>query len=254
MLSRRGRRLRGGATLLVAIVCSAVGVRAFAGDRDEDLFIRPEDQRTVLFASVDAGRSVFLSAGSKQTLVGSLDRDGYVAVESSGFGLTRERSKDGLDLPILRFKTETSAMFGRQWNMQGLYLAAYLGPELEHEQLTVAGRILSFSKPRYGAKAQFELWSNPTSDTLVTATVVAGTARESLWARASAGYRVFRNAYVGPEATTYVTDSYRELKVGAHLTGFAVGIVQARVSAGWMVADDHKAGTPYVGVTAWIRM
>lgn len=66
----------------------------FAQTLDEDLFIRPEDQRTVLFGSIDGGRSVFVSAGSKQALSGSLDRTGFVAMETAGSGLTRERLSD----------------------------------------------------------------------------------------------------------------------------------------------------------------
>ena len=34
-----------------------------AAPADQDLFLRPEDMHTVLFGTLDAGRSVFLTAG-----------------------------------------------------------------------------------------------------------------------------------------------------------------------------------------------
>ena len=209
----------------------------------------------MLFASVDAGRSVFVSGGSKQTLTGPLDRTGFVLMEATGFGITRERSwQDGLDLPAIRLTTQSSVLLGHQWSMNGLFLTAFLGPELLHEQLTVAGQAFAFSKPQYGVRGQVELWANPTRDTLLTTTLVAGSARANLWARGSAGYRVAGNLFLGPELTTYVTETYRETKVGGHLTGLELGLLQGRLSAGWTTSDDRRTGAPYISVAAWIRL
>lgn len=236
-----------GASLIAADV-------AAAQSRDQELFLRPEDQRSAVFAGVDGGRSIFFSAGWKQTLVGPLDRTGYLTMETAGFGLTRERIRGAVDLPATRLTTQSSLLGGQQWVWPGLYVAALVGPELEHEQLTVAGRFSRFSKPRYGARGQIELWANPTQDTLLTGTVIGGSARGSLYARGSAGYRVGGSLYAGPEVTAYATETYREYRVGGHLTGLAWGIVQGRLSAGWMMTDDGRRGTPYVGVAAWIRL
>ena len=96
------------AVVLPALVFA--GWSASAQPRDEDLFIRPEDQRTVLFGSIDGGRSVFVSGGSKQALSGSLDRTGFVAMETAGSGLTRERLGEDRTVPVFRLATQTSAM------------------------------------------------------------------------------------------------------------------------------------------------
>lgn len=240
----------------MAIVAGAVlsAGSALTSERDEDLFIRPEDQRSVLFSTVDVGRSVFVSAGSKQTLVTSLDRTGYVALESAGFGLTRERTRDSLRLPVDRFATQAATLVGYQLAVPGLYMAWLVGPELDHEQVTVAGRFEHVSEPRIGARGQVEIWANPSRDTMLTETLVAGTARGSLYTRTSAGYRVAANLFAGPEVTLYATSTYRETKLGAHLTGIDLGILHMRASGGWVTSDDGRPGSPYVGLTAWIRM
>ena len=224
-----------------------------AGERDQDLFIRPSEQRSVLFASVDMGRSVFAAAGAKQTLVGPLDQSGFVVMEANGTGLTRERVGD-LGLQATRFTTQSAVMLGYQMNRDGFFVAGFLGPEIEHEQLTVDGRVGRVADPRFGARAQIELWANPTRDTMITGTIVGSSAHQSLWARGSAGYRVLDGLYAGPEVVSYVTGSYRETKVGAHLTGLRAGIVEGRLSAGWAMANDGRTGSAYVGLAAWIRM
>jgi hypothetical protein len=226
-----------------------------AAARDENLFIRPEDQRTVLFGSLDAGRSVFMSGGAKQSLVGSLDRSGFMALEVTGFGLTQERLRtDGGDLPVLRFTHQTAVTPGYQWNLGALHLGAYAGPELHQEQVTYGGRALRFSKPRLGIRGQVDLWAHPSADTLVTGTLISGSTRASLWGRASAGLRVTDGLFAGPEVTFYVTPTYSEVRWGAHVTGLRLWILTFRASAGWMQDDAHRRGSPYLGLSVWMRL
>jgi hypothetical protein len=253
-LRSEGFRLCGWACLALYLSV-ACGGSAIAADPDRLLFVRPEDQRTVLFGQVDAGRSLFVTAGSKQTLTGPLDRSGFVIMETTGFGLTRETLwRDGVDLPATRVTTQTSVTVGHQWSLNRLFLAGFIGPEILHEQLTVAGRACRFSEPRYGAKAQFELWANPTADTLLTATIVGTSSNLSLSARGSAGMRIGAGLFAGPEIAVYTKGNYQETKLGAHLTGWSLGIVQGRISGGWMTTEEKRSGTPYISVGAWIRM
>ena len=119
------------------------------GPRDEDLFIRPEDQHTVLFGSMDAGRSVFVSAGAKQSLTGPLDRNGVLMMETTGFGLTRERFRAGggrSPRPPVHPPDERARRVPVELQ-DGLYLAAFAGPEVQQEQLTYGGRVYRFSQP-----------------------------------------------------------------------------------------------------------
>lgn len=215
--------------------------------------MRAEDLRTVLFGSLDAGRSVFLNVGAKQTLVGPLDRSGFVAMESAGMGLTRERYSGATNLSVLRLTTQTSTLVGYQWALNGFYTALYVGPELEQEQLAIAGRVLRVSKPRLGTSAQGEIWANPTADTLWTETVVLSSTRSSVWSRTSAGYKVSGPLFAGPEFTIYATPTYRELRMGVHLTDVRAGIFDLRLSGGWMI-EDHGRQSPYVGITGWMRL
>lgn len=242
--------------LLIGLGVTALQTSRAAGEpRDSDLFIRPEDQHTTLFGGLDAGRSVFVSGGSKQTLTGPLDRPGFVLMENSGYGLTQERARIGDGSMLVdRLKHDASLALGYQTMFGPAYLAGFLGPELHQEQVAYGGRFRRLATPLVGLRGQVELWINPSPETLVTGTVVAGTAQMSVWARGSAGLRIAPGTFVGPEITAYATPTYSEVRWGGHVTGLTLGLVQLRVSAGWMTDDAHRSGSPYAGISAWMRL
>lgn len=231
----------------------AFGGGVFAQTPDEALFLRRDDLRIVPFASVDVGRSVFVTAGLKQALTGPLDRQGYVALESLGYGLTRERGDAALG-SIIRHTLQTSSLVGYQFSTHGVFVGAFVGPEITWEQVTFDGVIARWSEPRLGARVQGEIWAHPTSDTLVTGTVVAGTTQGSVWARGSAGYRLTGHLFLGPEASLYMTDTYREVRVGAHVTGASLGRIDLRLSAGVQSQDDDRKASPYLGLSGHFKM
>lgn len=252
-----GPRLLAGCLLLAGCAASALSVAApaAASPRDEDLFVRPEDQHTILFGSLDAGRSSFVSGGAKQTLTGPLDRSGFVLMETDGVGLTRERVRtEAGSIAVDRFKHQASLAAGYQWALGPVYAAAFVGPSLYQEQLAYDGRFRRFSQPRAGAQVQAEFWANPTAETMLAGTIIAETTRTSVWSRAAAGVKVFGTAFVGPEVTVYATPTYRETRWGAHVTGLSLGVVTLRLSAGWMTDDAHRQGSPYAGLSAWVRL
>ena len=82
----------------------------------------------------------------------------------------------------------------------------------------------------------------------------AGTARGHLWTRASAGYKVWRDVFVGPEASLYRTEDYREWRVGAHATGLQLGRFTFRLSTGWRRDESSPKGGPYGGLSVHVKM
>jgi hypothetical protein len=70
-MSRFRSKIPGGIARAVVIAFACfVPLGGHATSRDEDLFVRAEDMHTVLFGSLDAGRSLFLTTGVKRTLTG----------------------------------------------------------------------------------------------------------------------------------------------------------------------------------------
>lgn len=214
------------------------------------------DLRTVLFGSLDAGRSTFGSVGLKRTLAGPLDADGPVAMAIIGFGPTDRGSAPLSGRPAaLRHAGEGSALLGRQWALERTHLAFFLGPEFAAGQDGSRRRAGDASPlPRFGTRLQGELWAHPTETTLLTATLVAGTARHHLWGRIAAGRRIWSTVFVGPEASLYRTGSYRELRLGLHATGLHLGRVHLRLSGGWRWDDDSRGRGGYFGLSGYLKL
>jgi hypothetical protein len=216
---------------------------------------RAAELRTVLFGSLDTGRSTFATIGSKRALRDSLDQSGPVGMASIGFGGTVERAwwrPD--DTHVVRQAVHGSALLGYQWARDGIVVAAFAGPEVDSERVNDHGAPRD-TGPQLGARLHGEIWAHPTANTLLTTTVIAGTARTAhLWGRASAGYALWNGVFVGPEASLYATDTYREWRIGAHLTGLTLGRFNLRLSGGWRAEEEtgHQGG--YVGLSAYIRM
>lgn len=210
----------------------------------------PRALNTVLFGSLDGGRSLFASAGVKRTLAGSLDRDGFVFMGGAGFGGAPER---GVRFDAARFRPTAQAhgLFGHQWMLGPVTLAAFAGPELDVE--ADAADALRSARTRFGLRGHAELWAHPTPRTLATATVIAGSARGHVWARMSGGYAFRPGVFLGPEASLFARDGYAEWRLGAHVTGLKWGGFSFRLSGGLSHANDGRIGA-YAGLSGYIRM
>jgi hypothetical protein len=210
--------------------------------------------RMVVFGSIEGARSAYGSIGAKRTLSGSLDETGPVAMITAG----ARGSPD--QLGILRSEAAAfrpafagSALLGYQWALGRTFLSLFAGPELDRDRFWSKAGVARVAT-RTGARLQAEVWIHPTESTLLTGTAVAGSARGSLWARASAGYKVWREVFVGPEATHYRSDGYREWRLGAHATGLQLWRFNLRLSGGWLTDNSTTRGGAYGTLSAYVKM
>ena len=237
--NRRGRRY----WAAVALGATAAGGAARAED---------DAVRTILFGSLDAGRSTFVTAGAKLA-VDRADRDGIVALASLGGGYRFERGPVGMALnapTITRTTWIASAVAGYQIVRGWGAVAAFVGPEASVQALS-GGSAAGALPVRYGLRLHGEAWIRPTDATLATGTLILGSTRTSAYARASWGYRLW-GAYLGPEATLYAdATGYRKWGVGLHATDFALGRVGLRVSIGCEGETGRRGLGAYGALAAW---
>ena len=206
----------------------------------------------MLFGSLDVGRSVFVSAGRKRALGGSLDESGPVFMLTAASGRKRERDSV-LGSMTVRQAAEASGLLGYQWFFGPTIAAVFIGPELDVE----TGGDFGFAHPddraRVGGRILGEVWSHPRENLLLNATAIAGTAREQVWARLAAGLRAWERIYVGPEAALYRTATYYEGRLGLHATGVEIGAFSLRLSGGWRWDEERDRSGPYVGLSGHWR-
>ncbi len=208
-----------------------------------------------MFGSLDAGAATFATAGAKLGL-GPLDHEGFAMLASVGGGRRDERGgcacapHGGYDLALTRYTVNGAVVLGYQWFFDWGVFSAFAGPEGTRDLLT-DGRAVSALPARFGLRLHGEVWARPTGDTLVQATVIAGSARDSAWARLAWGYRLW-GAYLGPEASLY-TDytGYQKWNVGLHATDFSISRYSFRVSAGVQTETSARRAAPYVALSVW---
>lgn len=195
---------------------------------------------TVLFQSMGGGEGRFESSGGvKYKLLGSLEAPGPIAFQFSSSGSTRERERFSAASLTWR-KQNSSALAGWQWVEGDTYLTFAVGPELARERGPCR-----CGSTQLGARALLEIWTRPAPDLAFSATLTAGTARPSAWARAALGYALFEGVHVGPEVTVAVEEHYREARIGLQLDGLAVGFFTLRASAGFAWTTDGRASLFY---------
>jgi hypothetical protein len=208
------------------------------------------DLNTVLFGTLDGGRSMFMSAGVKRTLGGPLDRNGFLFMGGTGFGGAPERGTQ-FDTASFQPTMQAYGLIGYQWMFPRVAVSALVGPELDAE--ADALNTIRSARTRFGLRGHAELWAHPTPETLATATLIAGSARGHVWGRVSGGYAFWPGVFLGPEAVFYTRDDYREWRLGAHVTGLKWGAVNFRFSGGLMQSNDDRTGA-YFGLSGYVRM
>ncbi|MGH1588595.1 cellulose biosynthesis protein BcsS [Methylobacterium phyllosphaerae] len=207
---------------------------------------RASEIDTLLFGSLDAGGDTFLTLGAKLGL-GDLAQEGFATLATVGGGQRAERGADG---PRARYTAAAAAVAGYQWFFDWGVIAAFAGPEVAKEVLLAVPRV-DVLPTRFGLRLHGEVWARPTEATLLQASAVAGSARDSLWARLAWGYRLWET-YIGPEAALY-TDAtgYAKWSLGLHGTDFALGRYSVRASAGLQSETSRARAGPYLSLSVW---
>lgn len=211
--------------------------------------------RAVLFDSLDAGPSVFFNTGMK-VAPDRVDREGFAALGDVGSGVRTERGSATATAPtptLVRATVLAAALGGYQffydWGVVGLFA----GPEIAQELVIDSGGVRPLPA-RFGLRAQGELWSRPSEDTLVTMTLILGSARADAYGRISAGYRLW-GFYLGPEVAAYADRTgYQKWNAGLHATEVRFGAFTFRLSGGCAYEVETRRAGPYVALAGWISL
>jgi hypothetical protein len=237
----RGRRLLFGSRTraLLAVVAvlqdAAAAASVHAGEID-----------TLLFGSLDVGGDLFLTTGAKVGLP-TLRHDGFTLLACFGGGRRQEYGPAG---DRQRYTVGAAAVIGYQWFYDWGVVATFAGPDVALATL-VDRRGPAVRPAEIGLRLHGEVWARPTEATLLQVTAVASTARDSLWARAAWGYRLW-DTYIGPEIAVYAdATGYIKRGLGLHGTDFALGPYAFRASAGLQSETGRRSAWPYVALSVW---
>ena len=226
------------AVLAVALGMSCPG-RAHAGD----LTGKTSALDTILFFSgVDLWRhGTFAHAGALWS-PGGLDRDGFVLKASGGAGTYRYRS-DGLSTDVTGHALSFSLLPGWRFRQGAFILTGFAGLEVQRHDLSPDDASNSLRGTSTGIRGIAELWYEPTQSSMIAADISATNIGPSYSGKAAAGLRVFERFYFGPEISGFSFDnSYRQIRIGAHVTALKNGPYEWSAGAGWSRDSDEREG------------
>lgn len=211
--------------------------------------------RQVIFSSGEfANGSVFIGSGFKRAFGKSIDEPGFVLMSLSGAGATPEIYNGPADtrIRVARMSNYASMMLGYQWFIPGGVFMVAAGPETSRRQ-----QIDDRGRPRWlpkssGVRTIAEVWHEPRPRMMAQATLIHSSAQASLWGRAAAGYALRDGLFLGPEASAYLENDYREARLGLHLTGIKIWRFEFRLTAGVSGNSNRESGY-YVGISSHFK-
>jgi hypothetical protein len=220
---------RGGAAIVIAAGCLLCSVSAGAQDAGA---------RLLLFSGIDLWRhGSFLYGGALWSPDG-LDREGFTlkALVSGGqydylsgaLGKIDGRELVAQLMPGWRFK------FGRT------EFKVFAGLDLQNHHLEPDDPQSGLRGGDAGLRTAFELWTEPTPDTMVEADGSISTIVHSYSIHAAAGWRVAGLFYIGPEAQAFAGDGYSQRRLGIHLTAFRFRNLEWSAAGGFARDSDNR--------------
>lgn len=226
--------------LAVGIVLVLVDGRGARAD-DAALVAGPAPVKTLFFSGADGwqdGASVH--AGGLWSPQG-LDADGFTLKFISGLGAYRYRS-GALGGRIQAFEAFDSVLPGWRLRWGKLEIAAFAGLDVQNRWLTPDDPTSRLRGFHAGLRAGVDLWYEPSEALMLAASGWATTVGSGYWTRAAAGWRVLDLAWIGPELQALGDADYRQLRAGAHVTGFHTGAWEWSASAGFARDQDRHNG------------
>ncbi len=231
------------AGLALAGLCPAAGI-ATAADEDHPVWQDRRRISAVMFAGYDTGSGRFGSAGFRRRVRGSIDASGFTLMSTIGLGEDVQRDRSMPDGRKRTLTLQSRGFVGYQHVGESMGWAVHVGTEEVRSHERPSDRL----RRNAGLAAAFDIWMKPSPGVFTEISLVAGTARESLWARGAAGFALpstvpaLRKAHWGPEVIMYVDDGSRFGRIGLHAGPLTLWRLHLSTSLGWHVPDDGRHG------------
>jgi cellulose biosynthesis protein BcsS len=210
----------------------------------------PNSPAFLLFGGTDLWRyGDFLYGGALWSPAG-LNADGFTLKLLVNGGRYSYNSS-GLNTKIDGDMLSGAALPGWRLARDTLTVSLFAGPVVQDYRLSPYDPGSRLHGLYVGAQLASDVWYQPAPNFMAAVNGSLVSIGPTGYLRAALGIRVLDAAFVGPEAAMLWCANFRELEVGAHLTGLHVGASEWSAAAGWSMDSDRRSG-PYLrlGVSA----
>ncbi|MGA2311416.1 MAG: cellulose biosynthesis protein BcsS [Xanthobacteraceae bacterium] len=210
----------------------------------------PNNPSFLLFAGTDLWRDgAFVDGGMLWSPAG-LNTGGFTLKILLNGGLYTYPS-GGLRMDVDGTLVSAAALPGWRTTRDGFTIDLYAGPVVQDYRLTPYD---PGSRPRGlygGAQVAGDVWYQPSPATMIALDGSIASIELIGSARAAIGWKVFEPFFVGPETQAFWCTDYRQLRLGAHVTGYRIDALEWSAAGGW-AADSFGRGGLYLrlGVNA----
>jgi hypothetical protein len=240
---RSGGALRSLCVAAAVMICGADRAQAQALEPDtppsDSLSGGTKVERVLLYAGFDIWRFGRAGYGGFYWAPDGLNNDGFITRLFVSGGAER------YDAGSRRFNTDivrAAPLAGWRFSQGTLELKVFAGPELENRILTPDIPAVAYRGTRVGARVASELWWEPVPEMMLTSAFSASTNATSTSARAAAGWRTLDQFWAGPEISASSDDFSRQVRIGAHLTGFRFDALEWSAAVGYVADSYHRSG------------
>ena len=211
------------------------GARADAFARSDDTFL--------FFSGVSLWHHGNYSYGGMLWSPGGLDREGFTFKALIGSGSYRYRSGALGDATVTGQQFSGFALPGWRFVSGKTFLTLFAGVDVQHHRTTPFDPGNNLIGTHAGIRGALEFWHEPDPNTMIAADASVSSIGTSYTARAAFGWRIPGAFYVGPEVGGFASgDTYKQFRVGLHVTGFRFAFVEWSAAAGWATDSDHRDG------------
>ncbi|HVG52600.1 MAG TPA: cellulose biosynthesis protein BcsS [Xanthobacteraceae bacterium] len=231
--------MRGVACVRVVLVAAAMAVCGANNASAQFGQGSVEAEQFLLFAGVDLWRNGGFAHGGFLWSPGGLDKEGFTAKLMAGAGTYRYRIGT---TTIEGDATIVDILPGWRFKPGNAEITIFAGLDFQHHRLSPDDPTNPARGSHLGLRVGADFWWEPTAGTMTNAGANFATIGSGYWARAAFGWRAFDSFFIGPEALALGDDSYRQWRIGAHLTALKTGPFEWSLGAGYVSDSDHHSG------------
>ncbi len=217
------------------LLCSAVGLAEAAS---------PTGPSFLVFGGTDLWRyGAFLYGGTLWAPAG-LGADGFtlkLLVNGGRYSYNSSALRNTVDGTML----SGAALPGFRFARDKLTVDVFAGPAVQDYRLSPHDPGSRLHGLYAGGQLATDIWYQPRANIMAALNGALVSIGPTGYVRGALGYRVFDAAFVGPETAMLWCADFRQLEVGAHLTGLHAGAGEWSAGGGWSIDSDGRSG-PYL--------
>jgi hypothetical protein len=196
----------------------------------------------IAFSGSDVWRQGAFGYGGALWAPGGLDGDGFVVKLFATRGYYAYRSGTLGNATVSGIMYAASVMPGMRFSVNGVFVTVYAGLDYQVHALTPVDPTNETIGSHAGARFAADLWYEPSKFTMTAFSATLSTIGGAYAVRAAFGWRLWESVYVGPEALAYGQRDYRQVRIGAHITGLKFLRLEWQAGVGYALDDDGNAG------------